>query len=56
MNADVFPNIAIPVVMVVWNYPGLSAQERERRVVLISEHACCSASVRGCRLRCAPES
>src|SRR5258707_12152208 len=37
MNVDIFPVINIPVVIVVWNYPGLSAQDMERRVVLISE-------------------
>src|SRR5712675_666066 len=25
MNVDIFPSIDLPVVMVVWNYPGLSA-------------------------------
>ena len=39
MPVDIFPAIDIPVVAVVWNYPGLSAQEMERRVVLISERA-----------------
>src|ERR1043165_2689561 len=37
MVVDIFPAIDIPVVVVVWNYPGLSAQDMERRVVLISE-------------------
>ena len=37
MTVDIFPVINIPVVIVVWNYPGLSAQDMERRVVLISE-------------------
>jgi multidrug efflux pump subunit AcrB len=37
MTVDIFPVIDIPVVVVVWNYPGLSAQDMERRVVLISE-------------------
>ena len=37
MVVDIFPAIDIPVVAVVWNYPGLSAQDMERRVVLISE-------------------
>src|SRR5437879_2334681 len=37
MTVDIFPVINIPVVVVVWNYPGLSAQDMERRVVLISE-------------------
>src|SRR5487761_335709 len=39
MNIDIFPAINLPVVMVVWNYPGLSALDVERRMVLISERA-----------------
>lgn len=39
MQADIFPTIDIPVVVVIWNYPGLSSQDMERRVVLISERA-----------------
>src|SRR5579863_7643335 len=39
MTVDIFPVIDIPVVAVVWSYPGLSAQDMERRVVLISERA-----------------
>jgi multidrug efflux pump subunit AcrB len=39
MNVDIFPAIDIPVVMVVWNYPGLSARDMERRMVIISERA-----------------
>ncbi len=39
MLVDVFPPINIPVVAVVWSYNGLSAQDMERRVVLISERA-----------------
>ncbi len=35
MNADIFPAIDLPVVIVVWNYPGLSAIDMERRVVII---------------------
>ena len=35
MVVDIFPNIDIPVVYVAWNYPGLSAEDMERRVVLI---------------------
>ncbi len=37
MLVDIFPTIDIPVVAVVWNYPGLSAEEMERRVVFLSE-------------------
>ncbi len=39
MNVDIFPEINIPVVMVVWNYPGLSAFDVEHRMVFISERA-----------------
>ncbi len=39
MIVDIFPTIDIPVVLVAWNYPGLSAEEMERRVVIISERA-----------------
>jgi multidrug efflux pump subunit AcrB len=39
MISDIFPTIDIPVVMVVWNYPGLPAQDMERRVILVSERA-----------------
>ncbi len=46
MRVDIFPNIDIPVVIVVWNYPGLPAEDMERRVVVISERAY-SSSVSG---------
>lgn len=39
MRRDIFPSIDIPVVLVVWNYPGLLAEDMERRVVLLSERA-----------------
>jgi multidrug efflux pump subunit AcrB len=39
MIVDIFPTIDIPVVGVVWAYPGLSAEDMERRVVFISERA-----------------
>ncbi len=39
MVVDIFPAIDIPVVAVVWSYQGLSAEDMERRVVLISERA-----------------
>src|SRR5579884_2980155 len=39
MNADIFPAIDLPVVVVVWSYPGLSAVDMERRVVIIHERA-----------------
>jgi CzcA family heavy metal efflux pump len=34
---DIFPNINIPVVSVVWNYTGISAQEMANRIVTVSE-------------------
>ena len=37
MLVDLFPSIDIPVVAVVWTYPGLSAEDMEKRVVLLSE-------------------
>ncbi len=37
MLVDIFPAIDIPVVAVVWTYPGLSAEDMEKRVVLMSE-------------------
>ncbi|RZA17137.1 MAG: efflux RND transporter permease subunit, partial [Proteobacteria bacterium] len=37
MLVDIFPTIDIPVVGVIWNYPGLSAQDIERRVTTYSE-------------------
>ena len=37
MPTDIFPNIDIPVVTVVWNYGGLSAQEMSNRIVSNSE-------------------
>ncbi|HTV54951.1 MAG TPA: efflux RND transporter permease subunit, partial [Terriglobia bacterium] len=39
MLVDIFPAINIPVVMVVWNYPGLSPLDMERRIVIIAERA-----------------
>src|SRR5580658_2035950 len=34
---DIFPDISIPVVSVVWNYTGMSAQEMSGRIVMPSE-------------------
>ena len=36
---DIFPNIDIPVVSVVWEYSGLSAQDMSERIVYITERA-----------------
>jgi multidrug efflux pump subunit AcrB len=39
MPTDIFPNINIPVVTVVWQYAGLSAQEMSTRIVFNSERS-----------------
>ena len=43
MPTDIFPNIDIPVVTVVWNYTGLSAQEMANRVTFNSERGMTTA-------------
>src|SRR5881396_922366 len=37
MSTDIFPNIDIPVVSVVWQYSGMPADEVETRIILINE-------------------
>ena len=37
MPTDIFPNIDIPVVSVVWQFTGLSAEEMSRRIITNSE-------------------
>src|SRR5438093_11240857 len=37
MSTDIFPNIDIPVVSVVWSYTGMPAEEIESRIILINE-------------------
>jgi CzcA family heavy metal efflux pump len=39
MSTDIFPTIDIPVVTVIWNYPGTSPDEMEKRFTTISERA-----------------
>jgi multidrug efflux pump subunit AcrB len=34
---DIFPNIDIPVVTVIWSYSGLPAKEMENRLTTFSE-------------------
>jgi Cu/Ag efflux pump CusA len=46
LNVFIFPAINLPVVMLVSNYPGLSAIDMERRILLITEPAY-STSVNG---------
>ncbi len=36
---DIFPNIDIPVVSIIWQYSGLNAQEIEQRIVYIHERS-----------------
>ena len=46
MRTDIFPEINIPVVTVVWSYGGLSTPEMEQRVTTYSQYLI-SASVNG---------
>ena len=36
---DIFPEIDIPVISVIWTYNGLSAQDFEQRITIYSEFA-----------------
>src|SRR4030081_2197820 len=46
MKTDVFPEIRIPVVTVIWSYTGLSTPEMEQRVSTYSQYSI-SANVNG---------
>jgi multidrug efflux pump subunit AcrB len=46
MPTDIFPQINIPVVTVIWTYTGLSTPEMEQRVTTYSQYSI-SASVNG---------
>src|SRR6185503_1338681 len=37
MSTDIFPEINIPVVSVVWQFTGMPADEIESRIILITE-------------------
>lgn len=39
MRTDIFPEIDIPVVNVIWTYKGMEASEMERRITTYSEYA-----------------
>ena len=39
MPTDIFPEIDIPVVSVIWNYGGLPPEEMEQRITAIFERA-----------------
>lgn len=36
---DIFPNINLPVVSVVWSFTGISPEEMEKRIVTVNERA-----------------
>src|SRR5712671_7207645 len=46
MSTDIFPNIDVPVVSVVWSYFGMPADEVETRIIFINERIL-TASVNG---------
>src|ERR1700683_2888885 len=46
MPTDIFPEINIPVVTIIWQYTGLSTPEMEQRVTTYSEYSL-SSSVNG---------
>jgi multidrug efflux pump subunit AcrB len=39
MATDIFPSIDIPVVSVIWSYPGVAPEEMEKRFTSLSERA-----------------
>src|ERR1700730_18324590 len=39
MPTDIFPNINIPVVTVIWQYTGLTTTEMEQRVTTYSQYS-----------------
>ena len=39
MSTDIFPSINIPVVSVIWSYPGVAPEEMEKRFVTVCERA-----------------
>ena len=39
MSTDIFPEINIPVVSVIWSYTGISPDDMEKRVIYVSERA-----------------
>ncbi len=48
MRTDIFPEIRIPVVTVIWSYTGLSTPEMEQRVTTYSQYSI-SSNVNGIR-------
>src|SRR5580693_8994055 len=43
MSTDIFPEINIPVVSIVWQYTGMPADEVEQRIILINERVLTTA-------------
>ena len=39
MRTDIFPEIEIPVINVIWTYKGMESSELERRITTYSEYA-----------------
>src|SRR3954462_14055820 len=39
MRTDIFPEIDIPVINIIWTYKGMDAEEFERRITTFSEYA-----------------
>ena len=39
ISTDIFPNIDIPVVSVIWSYAGVAPEEMEKRFVTVCERA-----------------
>ena len=39
MATDIFPKIDIPVVSVIWSFPGVAPEEMEKRFVTVTERA-----------------
>jgi multidrug efflux pump subunit AcrB len=39
MPTDIFPNVDIPVVTVIWSFTGIAPEDMEKRVVTVSERA-----------------
>src|SRR5579862_6986813 len=54
MPTDIFPEIDIPVVTVIWQYTGLSRPEMEQRITTYGEWNCEDRghSVHGAECRC----
>ena len=42
---DIFPNIDIPVVSVIWNYTGLSPEEMSNRIIFNYERSLTTTAV-----------